>query len=114
MFTHDAEEALAWSSALVNMMPGTLPGDTSTDTLTTLDELTAFFADQPWTGRFDRDATELEAVRALRPVLRLFWESDEADVVRMVNTLLADAGAVPQIVDHDSIGWHIHATPMDA
>ena len=114
MFTHDAEEALRWACALVNTMPGTAPGDSSTDTLTTLDELTGFFADQPWTGRFDRDVDELAAVRALRPVLRRFWEADETEVVRTANAMLAAAGAVPQLVDHDGIGWHIHAAPMDA
>jgi predicted RNA-binding Zn ribbon-like protein len=114
LFTHDAEEALTWGSALVNTMPGGIPGDTSPDRLTTLDELQEFFADQPWTGRFDRDAEELAAVRALRPRLRRFWESDEREVVERVNGLLAEAGAVPQLVDHDGIGWHIHATSSDA
>jgi predicted RNA-binding Zn ribbon-like protein len=114
LFTHDAEEALTWGAALVNTMPGGVPGDTAPDTLTTLEELQAFFADQPWTGRFDRDSSELEAVRDLRPRLRRFWEADESEVVAMVNTMLAEAGAVPQLVDHDGIGWHIHAAPMDA
>jgi predicted RNA-binding Zn ribbon-like protein len=114
LFTHDAEEALSWGAALVNTMPGSVPGDTSSDTLTTVEELQAFFADQPWTGRFDRDAAELAAVRALRPRLRRFWEANEKAVVEMVNALLAEAGAVPQLVDHDGIGWHIHATSLDA
>lgn len=114
LFTHDAEQALIWAAALVNTMPGSIPGDSSPDTLTTLDELQAFFADQPWTGRFDRDEAELAAVRALRPRLRRFWESDEHEVVDMVNALLTEAGAVPQLVDHDGIGWHIHATSLDA
>lgn len=114
MFTHDAEEALTWGAALVNTMPGGIPGDDAPDTLMTLDELQAFFAGQPWTGRFDRDAAELEQVRALRPRLRRFWEADEPEVVAMVNAMLAEAGAVPQLVDHDGIGWHIHATSLDA
>lgn len=114
LFTHDAEEALAWASTLVNTMPGSVPGDSSPDTLTTLDELSAFFEDAPWTGRFDRDAAELDAVRALRPALRRYWEADEAEVVALLNDTLARVGAVPQLVDHDGIGWHVHATPMDA
>lgn len=113
LFTHDAEEALTWGAALVNTMPGSVPGDSSPDTLTTLGDLQAFFAGQPWTGRFDRDAAELEAVRALRPRLRRFWEADEAEVVDLVNAMLTEAGAVPQLVDHDGLGWHVHATPLD-
>lgn len=114
LFTHDAEEALTWAAALVNTMPGSVPGDLSPDTLTSLDDLGAFFRDAPWTGRFDRDSAELDAVRALRPRLRRFWESDEGAVVDLVNATLARARALPQLVDHDGIGWHVHATPLDA
>jgi predicted RNA-binding Zn ribbon-like protein len=104
VFTHDAEEALLWGAELVNTMPGSIPGDRSPDTLTTVEDLDAFFAGVPWTGRFDHDAAELEAVRDLRPRLRRFWESGEAEVVTMVNDL----------VDHDGVGWHVHATPLEA
>ena len=114
MFTHDAEEALKWGAELVNTMPGSVPADSSPDTLTTLDELRHFFEGKPWTGRFDRDVAELEAVRALRPQLRRFWESGESEVVEALNAMLADAHAVPRLVDHDGIGWHVHATPLDA
>ena len=114
MFTHDAEDALLWGAELVNTMPGSIPGDRSPDTLTTIEDLDAFFASLPWTGRFDRDPAELEAVRDLRPRLRRFWESSEAEVVTMVNDLLREAGAVPQLVDHDGVGWHVHATPLEA
>ena len=114
MFTHDTEEALGWGAQLVNTMPGTLPVDTSPDTLTTVEDLRAFFDGKPWTGRFDFDEAELESVRALRPRLRRFWESDEPEVVDQVNTMLAQAGAVPRLVDHDGLGWHVHATALEA
>jgi predicted RNA-binding Zn ribbon-like protein len=114
LFTHDTEVALAAAAALVNTMPGSVPGDRDPDRLTSLDELEALYGGQGWTGRFDRDAAELEAVRALRPRLRGFWELDEAAVVDLVNELLSEARAVPQLVDHDGVGWHVHATPADA
>ena len=91
-----------------------VPGDSAPDTLTSPDELAAVYADHGWTGRFDRDEAELQAVRELRPRLRGFWELDKADVVALVNALLAEARATPQLVDHDGVGWHIHATPPDA
>ncbi|KJK11393.1 Zn ribbon-like domain-containing protein [Terrabacter sp. 28] len=114
LFTHDTEVALAAAAALVNTMPGVLPGDRAPDALTTLDELDSLYAEHGWTGRFDRDEAELQAVRELRPRLRGFWELDEAGVVTLVNDLLAEARATPQLVDHDGVGWHIHATPPDA
>jgi predicted RNA-binding Zn ribbon-like protein len=114
LFTHDTEVALEGAAALVNTMPGSMPGDSSADTLTTVEQLETLFAAQRWTGRFDRDAGELEAVRAMRPRLRGLWERDEAGVVELVNDLLAESRAVPQLVDHDEVGWHIHATPADA
>ena len=114
LFTHDTEVALAAAAALVNTMPGVLPGDHAPDTLTSPDELAALYAEHGWTGRFDRDEAELQAVRELRPRLRGFWELDEAGVVTLVNDLLAEARATPQLVDHDGVGWHIHATPPDA
>ena len=114
VFTHDTEAALEGAAALVNTMPGSVPGDSSPDTLTTLDQLDDLLCAQQWTGRVDRDARELAAVRELRPRLRGLWELDEQGVVTLVNALLAEARAVPQLVDHDCVGWHIHATPADA
>ena len=114
LFTHDTQEALVAAAALVNTMPGVLPGDSAPDALTSPDQLVALCAEHGWTGRFDRDEEELQAVRELRPRLRGFWELDEAGVVTLVNGLLAEARATPQLVDHDGVGWHIHATPSDA
>ena len=114
LFTHDTEVALIAAAALVNTMPGSIPGDTSEDTLRTVEQLERLFVEQQWTGRFDRDGAELDAVRALRPRLRDLWQGEEAAVVTLVNELLAEAHALPQLVDHDGLGWHIHATPADA
>ena len=35
-------------------------------------------------------------------------------VVDTLNTLIADAGAVPRLVEHDGIPPHLHYTPSDA
>jgi predicted RNA-binding Zn ribbon-like protein len=57
---------------------------------------------------------ELRAVRALRPRLRRIWEADEDEVVEIVNTLLREANALPQLVRHDEWPFHLHATPSEA
>ncbi|RKT78505.1 putative RNA-binding Zn ribbon-like protein [Terracoccus luteus] len=114
MFTHDTEVVLVGTAALVNTMPGSVPGDDDPDRLTTLDDLGELVSGQGWTGRIDGSADELAEVRGLRPRLRELWERDEAGVVAVVNELLAQAQAVPQLVEHDDSGWHIHATPAEA
>ena len=84
------------------------------DTLTTVDELDDWFAAFAYTGRRDGDRAELDAVRALRPVLRELLTSDRDRAVELVNGMLADAGALPQLVRHEPFDWHLHAVSSDA
>ena len=107
IFTHDTELALQAAVALVNSAE-------PPDTLTTVEELTEWYTEHSFTGRRDADAGELEAVRALRPVLRELLTSDREAAAGIVNTMLAGAGAVPQLVRHDQFDWHLHAVPADA
>lgn len=109
-FAHDTEVALRTAAALVNTAAS---GDE--DTLTTTEELRDFYTEWGWTGRVTGDAQELDQVRALRPRLRAAWgaESDE-ELVELVNALLREGRALPQVVTHGDYGWHIHATPSDA
>lgn len=84
------------------------------DTLTTIEELDDFFTSYEYSGRHERSLEELEQVRALRPVLRALMLAERDDAVEMVNTMLADAGAVPRLVRHEPYDWHIHACDPDA
>ena len=111
IFAHDTTVALRGAAALVNTAAA-LPTDT--DDLTTVEQLDAFFDQWQWTGAHTRDARELEAVRALRPRLRSVWFATPEEAVGTVNTLLAEARALPQLVRHGEWSWHLHATPADA
>jgi predicted RNA-binding Zn ribbon-like protein len=84
------------------------------DTLTSLEELHAWYTEHGFTGRHDADQAELESVRALRPVLRELLTTDRDHAAELVNELLAEAQAVPQLRRHDGLDWHIHAVPSDA
>lgn len=106
LFTHDTELALAITVALVNT-----EDDGGIDTIAGLD---AFVTHWGWTGSRRHTRAELDAVRALRPRLRRLWHQDTDGVVAAVNALLADARALPQLVKHDSWGYHMHATPPEA
>lgn len=115
VFAHDTEIALRTAAALVNTAAGAFPHEEG-DTLSTVEELRGFYVGWGWTGRFDGDTAELKQARALRPRLRAVWlaADDDAAAAELVNELLRDGRALPQLVDHDGYGWHIHATDTDA
>jgi predicted RNA-binding Zn ribbon-like protein len=106
-FTHDTEVALGAAAALANTA-------TDPDTLRTPEDLTRFLDEEGWFGARSGDPAELDAVRALRPRLRELWTMGEAELVSTLNEILVEAEALPQLVDHDDLGWHIHAVPQDA
>jgi predicted RNA-binding Zn ribbon-like protein len=110
-FAHDTETALAAAAALVNTDPGVGSGE---DTLLTEQELVAFLDETGWSGSRAGDRAELDAVRALRPRLRQMWRLEEDELVAAVNRVLTESQALPQLVDHDDLGWHIHAVPQEA
>jgi predicted RNA-binding Zn ribbon-like protein len=84
------------------------------DTLLTVADLDRLWDEHGYTGRHDRSKAELDAVRAIRSRLRELLTADRDDAVTLVNTMLSEAGAVPQLVRHDPLDWHIHAVPSDA
>ena len=102
LFAHDTEVALGAASALVN---------TEQDGgLDTVGELEAFLDEWGFTGSRRRNRAELEAVQALRPQLRAVWYQDEDGAVDIVNRLLRETSALPQLVKHDEWAYHLHAT----
>jgi predicted RNA-binding Zn ribbon-like protein len=107
LFTHDTEAALLAAVALVNSAE-------EPDTLTTTAELTAFLDAHEFTGTRVGDAAELAAVRELRPRLRALLTGDRDSAAGLVNDLLAEEHALPQLVRHGHHDWHIHAVAADA
>jgi len=106
LFAHDTVMALTAAAALVNTA--------SAGSLDSVADLDAFVTEWGWTGSREHSRGELAAVRALRPKLRAIWESDDEQVVRIVNGLLLDAHALPQLVRHGDWDWHLHATDPSA
>jgi predicted RNA-binding Zn ribbon-like protein len=107
LFAHDTTAALQAAVALVNT--GEPP-----DTLTTVADLDEWYDEHSYTGRRDRDDAELDAVRSLRPVLRELLVSDRDTAAARVNAMLAEARALPQLVRHEPLDWHLHAVPPGA
>lgn len=107
LFAYDTVAGLRAAVDLVNT--GEEP-----DTLTIVGQLDAWYAEHGYTGRRNGDEAELAALRALRPVLRELLTADRERAAALVNAMLADAEALPQLKRHDGLDWHIHAVPADA
>ncbi|WP_028651010.1 CGNR zinc finger domain-containing protein [Nocardioides halotolerans] len=107
VFTHDTELALQAAVTLANSA-------LDPDTLTTDEDLDRVWDAYQYSGRRDHTRAELDAVRALRPRLRaVLTAADDETAVSLVNEMLGETQAVPQLVRHDQLGWHIHAIGTD-
>lgn len=88
---------------------------TGDDSLIGPGELAAFLAEHRDSYARPVTGDDVEDVRALRRDLRVaFTSRDEQHVVHLLNRLLSDAGALPQLSDHDGEPWHLHFTPPEA
>ncbi|BDZ61819.1 hypothetical protein Lsed01_00464 [Demequina sediminis] len=104
-FATDTAEALESGVFLSN-------SELDPDTLTTLEELRAFFDRFAYTGGRPT-AADLEPVRAIRTPLRRLFLASRDEAVPLVNAILAEQSAVPRLVRHGDVDWHIHATSDD-
>jgi len=108
VFAPDTALGLAAAAALVNT--DAQDGDQLGD----VPALADFVRRWNWTGVIRHDEAELAAVRALRAHLRPAWHLDEDGVASLVNDLLRHHRALPQLVRHDALGYHLHATEPTA
>ncbi len=106
VFAHDTEANLLAAVALVN-------SELEPDTLTTLTELDDFFREHGYSGWSSRNRADLDQIRALRPRLRGMLTSDRDRAAELSNEALAQARAIPQLVRHDDMDWHVHAIADD-
>ena len=106
-FAPDTELSLLAAVSLVNSAE-------PPDTLTSQAELERFWTRFGYTGRHDRDETELTEVRALRPHLRELLTADRDSAVMIVNDLLERTRARPLLVRHDDQDWHLHLADAEA
>jgi predicted RNA-binding Zn ribbon-like protein len=107
---HDSALALEELTLIVN--------DRDRDVLADAQQLDEFLDERGITGSRAGDQRELSAMRRLRTRLRrvftLAAAGDADGVIEAVNTLIADARAIPRLVEHDGIAPHLHYTPPDA
>jgi predicted RNA-binding Zn ribbon-like protein len=107
LFAPDTEWSLRAAVELVNSAA-------EPDTLTTLEELEQWWTGNGYSGRHDRDTAELQSLRAIRPELRSLLTADRDTAAEKTNEMLREGRALPQLVRHDQLDWHIHATSPEA
>ncbi|WP_313406076.1 CGNR zinc finger domain-containing protein [Aeromicrobium sp.] len=106
VFTPDVSDALGSAAELANSA-------TEPDGLATLADLHEFFDRWEYTGARPRTRADLDAVRGIRSRLRELLRADRDTAVVLVNAVLAEQQAVPQLVRHDRLDWHVHAIADD-
>jgi predicted RNA-binding Zn ribbon-like protein len=104
-FAHDTVEALESAVFLSN-------SELEPDSLTSLADLRRFFETFRYTGPLP-GSRDLEPVRAIRTTLRELFLASRDGAVPIVNEILAEQGALPQLVRHGDVDWHIHAISDD-
>jgi predicted RNA-binding Zn ribbon-like protein len=93
----------------------TLDIESGVDALTRPEQLEGFLRAHMDSYRRPITTEDLAAVRGLRGRLRsAFTGDDEHAVVQRLNSLLAEANALPQLADHDGEPWHLHFTPPES
>ncbi|QCW50554.1 RNA-binding protein [Nocardioides dongxiaopingii] len=107
VFAHDVELSLQSAVVLANSALDPV-------TISTVEELSDFYRKHHFSGRHDRDAAERDAVLALRAEFRTLLTASREDAVGLVNRMLAEEQALPQLMRHDEFDWHLHAVSPDA
>jgi predicted RNA-binding Zn ribbon-like protein len=101
VFAPDVIEALGAAVDLVNSDPDSLAA------------LLTYYDKWGYTGSQPRTAADVAAVRGIRPRLRELLAADRDGSVTLINRILAEQRALPQLVRHDRLDWHIHAVSPD-
>ena len=109
-FTHYSEDAAHLGANLVNTRGRPSGREYLPDAATLREFLVAHGMDAP--PRITE--ADLEDVRRWRARLTEFWETEgEREKVEVLNSILEEVGALPQLTDHDGT-WHVHYTCMHA
>ena len=67
-----------------------------------------------WSAIERLTAGELDEVRALRQRLRAIFEAEEDHrAAELINALLVESHALPQLTAHDGEPWHLHYTALE-
>lgn len=106
VFTPDVGEALGAAAELANSI-------SEPDLFTRVGDLVEFYERWAYTGARPRTRGDLEAVLEIRSRLSELLRAGRDDAVALVNRILVEQQAVPQLLRHDHRDWHLHAIDDD-
>lgn len=107
IFAHDTIGSLQAAVALANSLA-------EPDTMTTVEDLSAYYVEHEFSGSHRKSEKELQAVRAIRELLRRLLTASRQEAVTIVNEVLAAHPHTLRLVRHDRLDWHVHALDDDA
>ncbi|MEA2433575.1 MAG: hypothetical protein QOG54_1032 [Actinomycetota bacterium] len=103
-FTHYSDEAAKVGADLVN----TLGWPSGNEYLPDVEALGSFLSDHDVAVDVPLTDVDVADVRALRSrFYEVFHTSNEAERSNLLNAILTEVGAMPQLTDHDG-SWHVH------
>lgn len=106
LFAHDTVMNLQASVALVNSR---YSSPMEIDRMATPEDLDLFLAEYNYSYVPAATPSLLRDIAALREPLHDLFTSSKENAVVIVNGWLAEGEAVPRLVKHDHLDWHIHA-----
>lgn len=108
-FTHYTSALAQTAADLVN----TKGSETGTEFMGTPEEVVRFLKDHEFAPPHDVDEGDVRALHRLRERLKDVFSAPEKGAARLLNELLQETDARPQLTDHDG-PWHFHYVPDGA
>ena len=109
-YAHYSHESAKFAAEFVNTK-GSISGN---EFLTDLAAWKAFLEPYLIEGAGALTESDVEQLKSYREQLRRVWFGDEQDAAAILNSLLREVAAAPQISNHDGQPWHLHFAAADA
>ena len=109
-FAHYNNSGAVFAEELINSK-GSISGN---EYLPTLEDWREFLGRYGVKGVSRLNAADVEEIKGYRERIRAVFFADEDGSIRLLNELLSEVAATPQISNHDGHPWHLHYSAEDA
>ena len=109
-FTHYSNSAATFAEELVNTRGST----SGKEYLPTVEDWKSLLGEFGVKGVTRLTAADVDAIKGYRERIREVFFADEDTAIRLLNEILSEVAATPQISNHDDHPWHLHYSSDDA